>query len=113
MPTVCGRTSTMTITGRAMYRLNNSLISKSDARSFGPVWYHPIMRSRAVASRRRGGGLSGTSNEPGEGGIRRARTVDLLEHLEHPLDVIVVEEPCLGIFVVLLKRHSERVGHID
>jgi hypothetical protein len=41
------------------------------------------------------------------------RTVDLLEHLEHPLDVIVVEEPCLGIFVVLLKRHSERVGHID
>lgn len=56
MPTVCGRTSTMTITGRAMYRLNNSLISKSDARNFGPVWYHPIMRSRAVASRRRGRG---------------------------------------------------------
>jgi hypothetical protein len=48
MPTVCGLTSTMTITGRAMYRLNNSLISKSDARSFGPVWYHPIMRSRAA-----------------------------------------------------------------
>lgn len=38
----------MTITGRAMYRLNNSLISKSDARSFGPVWYQPIMRSRAA-----------------------------------------------------------------
>ena len=48
IPTVCGRTSTITITGRAMYRLSKSLISKSEARNFGPVWYHPIIRSLAV-----------------------------------------------------------------
>jgi hypothetical protein len=35
-------------TGRAMYCLNNSLISKSDARNFGFMWYHPIIRSRAA-----------------------------------------------------------------
>lgn len=47
MPTVFGRTSTMTMTGRAIYLLRRSLISWSDARSFGPVWYQPIIRSRA------------------------------------------------------------------
>jgi hypothetical protein len=26
------------------------LISKSDARSFGPVWYHPINFSRAAGA---------------------------------------------------------------
>ena len=36
MPTVCGRTSTITITGREIKRLKRSLISWSDARSFGP-----------------------------------------------------------------------------
>ena len=48
MPTVCGRTSTITMTGRAMNFFSRSLISWSDARSFGPVWYHPIILSRAV-----------------------------------------------------------------
>ena len=47
MPTVCGRTSTMTMTGRAMNLRKRSLISRSDARSLGPVWYQPIIRSRA------------------------------------------------------------------
>ena len=37
IPTVCGRTSTMTITGRAINRLKRSLISWSEARSLGPV----------------------------------------------------------------------------
>ena len=36
MPTVCGRKSNITITGREMNRLKQSLISWSDARSFGP-----------------------------------------------------------------------------
>jgi hypothetical protein len=47
IPSCSGRTSTMTMTGRWMYRLNRSLISWSDARSFGPEWYHPIIFSRA------------------------------------------------------------------
>ena len=38
----------MTMTGRGMMRLKTSLISMSDARSFGPVWYQPIMRSLAA-----------------------------------------------------------------
>ena len=40
-------------------------------------------------------------------------TIDLFEHLEHTLDVIVVEEPRLGVPVVLLERHAERVGDVD
>lgn len=40
----------MTITGRAMNIFSRLLISWSDARNFGPVWYHPIIRSRAIAS---------------------------------------------------------------
>ena len=35
------------------------------------------------------------------------RTVDLLEHLPHALDVVVVEEPRLAIFVVFLERNAE------
>lgn len=35
-PTSFGCTSIMTSSGFGVYRLNNSLISKSDARSFGP-----------------------------------------------------------------------------
>ena len=38
----------MTSSGFGVYRLNSSLISKSDARSLGPVWYHPISFSRAL-----------------------------------------------------------------
>lgn len=37
----------MTMTGFGMNLFNNSLISKSDALSFGPVWYHPIILSLA------------------------------------------------------------------
>jgi hypothetical protein len=40
----------ITITGRAMKRLRSSLISRSAARSLGPVWYHPIMPSRATGT---------------------------------------------------------------
>src|SRR6266853_4031214 len=110
MPTVCGRTSMIPITGRAMYRLNNSLISRSDARSFGPVWYHPIMRSRAESSRRQ----RDCQGFRTDGGPKRlVRTVDLLEHFEHRFDVVVVKEPCLGILVVFLKRNTERVGYVD
>lgn len=36
IPSCSGRTSTITITGRGMYRLKRSLISWSDARSLGP-----------------------------------------------------------------------------
>ena len=45
-----------------------------------------------------------------EGG--NLRTVDLLEHLPHALDVVVVEEPRLAILVVLLERDTERVRDV-
>lgn len=40
-------------------------------------------------------------------------TIDLFEHLEHTLDIVVIEEPRLGILVVLLERYPERVGDVD
>ena len=40
-------------------------------------------------------------------------TIDLLEHLVHPLDIIMVQEPRLAILLVLLKRDAKRVRHID
>ncbi len=44
---------------------------------------------------------------------RRALTIDLFEHLEHTLDIVMIEEPCLGILVVFLERYPERVGDVD
>ena len=37
----------MTMTGRGMNRFMSSLISRSEERSLGPVWYHPTIFSRA------------------------------------------------------------------
>src|SRR5713226_2250436 len=104
MPTVCGLTSIMTITGRAMYRLNNSLISKSDARNFGPVWYQPIIRSRAARPQRRDYQRSFIRRTADRHAVL---TIDFFKHLEHTLDIVVVQEPRLGIFVVLLERYPE------
>jgi len=104
----------MTITGRAMYRLNNPFISKSDARSFGPVWYQPIMRSRAARPQRRRDHqkrfIRRTADRPDRQAVL---TIDLFEHLEHTLDIVVIEEPRLGILVILLERYSKRVGDVD
>lgn len=47
-PASRGCTSTMTSKGFGVYRLNSSLISRSDARSLGPEWYQPISFSRAL-----------------------------------------------------------------
>ena len=41
------------------------------------------------------------------------RTVDLLEHVPHSLDVVVVEEPCLWVLLVFLERNAERVRDVD
>jgi hypothetical protein len=41
------------------------------------------------------------------------RTVDLLEHVEHVLQVAVVQEPDRRVLLVLLKRHGKAVGHVD
>lgn len=84
-----------------MKRLKSSFISRSAARNFGPVWYHPIMRSRAAQIHKN---HHYAKNAPKNAALR---TVDLLEHLEHRLDIIVVQEPRLGIPIVLLKRHAE------
>jgi hypothetical protein len=70
------------------------------------------MRSRAAPSRRQKEAVSdfGRTGVPKE---VKQRTVYLLEHFKHRFDVVMVEEPCLGILVVLLKRHPERVGYVD
>ena len=40
-------------------------------------------------------------------GAANLRTVDLLEHLPHAIDIVVVEEPCLAVLLVLLERDGE------
>jgi hypothetical protein len=39
-------------------------------------------------------------------------TVHLLEHLPHPFDVIVVQEPCFRVLLVLLEGDTEGVGNV-
>lgn len=41
------------------------------------------------------------------------RTIDFFEHLVHSLDVIMIQEPCLAIFLVFLEGDTERVCDID
>ena len=43
----------------------------------------------------------------------KLRTVDFFKHREHPLNIIVVEEPCLWVTFVLFKGDPERVGDVD
>lgn len=62
----------------------------------GPVWYHPIIFSRAVKVSR-----------------TLARTIHFLEHLKHTLDVVMVQEPRARIALILLKWYSKTVCHID
>ena len=49
----------------------------------------------------------------GAGRVTNLRTVDLLEHLPHALDVVMVQEPCLRVLLILLKGYAERVGDVD
>ena len=42
-----------------------------------------------------------------------SRTVDLLEHLPHAVDVVVVEEPRLAVLLVLLEGDTEGVRDVD
>jgi hypothetical protein len=53
------------------------------------------------------------SHRADEADRRDSRTVDLLEHLEHALDVVVVEEPRLAVLLVFLERDAERVRDVD
>lgn len=41
------------------------------------------------------------------------RTINLLEHLVHLLNIIVVQEPCLAVFFVFFEWDAERVGDVD
>jgi len=69
------------------------------------------MRSRAARRQRR--------RDHQESFIKRTAdrqavlTIDLFEHLEHTLDIIVIEEPRLGVLIVLLEGYPERIGDID
>ena len=40
-------------------------------------------------------------------------TVNLLEHLPHPLDIVMIQIPRLWIFLVFFKGDTERVGDVD
>ena len=40
-------------------------------------------------------------------------TVHLLEHLPHPFDVIVVQEPRFRVLLVLFERDAEGIGNVD
>ena len=41
------------------------------------------------------------------------RTVHFLEHVIHALDVVVIEEPCLRVLLVLFERDTEGIGDVD
>lgn len=40
------------------------------------------------------------------------RTINLLEHLPHSLDVIMVEEPCFWVLFVFFEWYRKRIGNI-
>ena len=58
-----------------------------------------------------GGGVNSYKLQSRQAG--KKLTIDLFEHLEHTLDIVMIEEPRLGILVVLLERYPERVGDVD
>ena len=39
-------------------------------------------------------------------------TVNLLEHLPHAFDIIVVQEPCFRVLLVLFEGDTEGVGNV-
>ena len=41
------------------------------------------------------------------------RTVDLLEHLPHRLDIIMIEESSFAVILILFERRREGVRHVD
>lgn len=51
----------------------------------------------------------------GELGIKRRwiRTVNLAEHVPHVGEVVMVKEPDAGVLLVLLKRNSKAVCHVN
>lgn len=86
-----------------MNLLNSSLISKSEARSFGPEWYQPIIRSRADRE---------VIIEKPAPTIRHLLTVDLFKHLKHGLDIVVIEKPSFAVLLIFLKGNPVRICHI-
>ena len=96
-------------------------MSRSASFRRGPVWYHPMMRSRATTGARRkvassvdGPAWCKRKPEAQSAATRHsmiihpaagALTVDLFEHGKHVLQVAVVEEPDGGVPVILLKWH--------
>jgi hypothetical protein len=64
---------------------------KSEPRSFGPEWYHPMTFSRAIRQYAKHAGQQGT--------------VDFLEHRVHFFDICVIQEPHTWILVIFLKGH--------
>ena len=64
---------TITRIGLGIYARRSLLMERSDPRSLGPEWYHPMTFSRAVVS-------------SGSWGA----TVDFLEHGIHVVDVRVI-----------------------
>ena len=97
----------MTITGRGIKRLNTSFISKSEARSFGPEWYHPIMRSLAVEW-----SVGFRTMIRKCHNLRVVLTIYFFEHFVHRFDVIVVQKPGLGVFLVLLEGDPIAICYI-
>ena len=39
-------------------------------------------------------------------------TINLLEHLPHPLDVVVIQEPCLWVSLVFFEGDTKGVGDV-
>jgi len=41
------------------------------------------------------------------------RTINLLEHFVHSINIVMVEKPCLAISLIFLERNSKGICHID
>jgi hypothetical protein len=44
--------------------------------------------------------------------IHKPHTIDLLEHLKHALDIIMVQKPRFAIFFILFEWNTKRIGNV-
>jgi hypothetical protein len=44
--------------------------------------------------------------------VSKTPTIDFLKHIEHALDVIMVQEPRFAVLLVLFEGYTERVGDV-
>ncbi len=103
------------------YCFMSSFMAISFLCSFGPVWYHPTIRSLARIERNKTMSLDMRScsltmtwqkcnkSYDIDSLCVRNLTIHFLEHAIHILQVVVIQEPNWIILVILIKRHCHTI----